>query len=91
MEFFSQAASDANSSGVEFMRTEIFLANTFLDVSRDSRVTVNQEQGRLDAAEAYRSVLHFLPKLRLTTEEILYFATGMDALRDRLIEAGVAV
>lgn len=73
------------------MRTEISLANTFLDVSETSRESAKQEQGRQDATTVYRSVLHYLPKLRLTAEESLDLASGVEALRCRLLAAGVAV
>ena len=65
------------------------LGQHFFDVSETSRVLAHQEQGRLDAVTAYRSVLHFLTRLRLRAEEDSDFTTGLEALRNRLMAAGV--
>lgn len=57
----SALRAESNQSGIDFLRTEVGLANTFLDVSETSRQPDHQEQARRDALTAYRSIQRFLP------------------------------
>jgi hypothetical protein len=90
MNFPSEAMFQCNLQGIKFLQTEIDLANTFLDLGEASREPAHQEQSRHDANTAYRSILHFLPRLQLTTEESINFARDIARLRTRLLAAGIA-
>jgi hypothetical protein len=83
--------SDLNRNGVDFLRIEISLGNTFMDVAGTSKVLANQQQGRRDAEKAYQSATGLLLKVHLTDAETLEFKGLMAALKARLVAAGSAV
>jgi len=79
----------SNRLGIEFLDTELKLAHTFMDSAAISQYADRIMQSHKDAQIAYRSVLHFLPRLKLSPEEQIDFDRRLEALRDRLVEAGV--
>jgi hypothetical protein len=87
----SQPESEANQLGIDFLRLEISLANTFMDVAETSRVEENQRQGKRDAEKAYLSANHLHKKLLLTSEEATEIGALISALTARLLAAGVAL
>lgn len=79
----------SNQLGIEFLDTELKLAHTFMDSAGISQHAERIEQSHKDAQTAYRSVLHFLPRLRLSPEEKISFDEQLRVLRERLVQAGV--
>jgi hypothetical protein len=85
----SEAAFQCNLHGIKFLQTEIDLANVFLDFGETSNERAHQEQSRCGPEAAYRSALHFLPRLLLTAEESADFNHRIALLRTRLLAAGI--
>jgi hypothetical protein len=79
----------ANASGIEFLKTELRLANTFLDRAETTKVHEHQLQSREDTLKAYRAVLKFLPRLLVSAEEKLDLDTQISALKKRMRLAGL--
>jgi hypothetical protein len=75
----SQPESEANQQRIEFLRIEISLAITFMDVVETSRVDANQRQGERDAQKAYLSARHLHKKLLLTSKESIEIGALMTA------------
>jgi hypothetical protein len=85
-----QRGTELNTNAIDFLRIEISLANTFMDVSRTSNVLANQRQGRLSAEKAYRCASRLLLQVQLTANETFEFERGMTALKARLVASGIA-
>lgn len=79
----------SNRLGIEFLDTELKLAHTFMDSAAVSQYAERIKQGHKDAQTAYRSVLHFLPRLKLSPEEKISFDEQIKVLRERLLHAGI--
>jgi hypothetical protein len=86
---FPAALAASNASGIEFMRTELSLAHTFLDVAETTRVAAHRLQSHEDTQKAYRCLLKFLPRLQLSAEQELDFDQQLTKLKDRMLIAGV--
>ncbi|HEX6506748.1 MAG TPA: hypothetical protein VF221_03860 [Chloroflexota bacterium] len=82
---------DLNRQGVDFVLTEISLANTLLDVADVTNMADHKQSARHDAGVAYRTALRFLPRLLCTSEESAGIASDLEALRTRLTAAGVSL
>jgi hypothetical protein len=91
MKFPSDAMIQANLQGIQFLQTELKLANTFLDIREASSAPEHREQSGRDAEEAYRSILHFLPRLQMTAEQHVTFDHHLALLRTRFAAAGMTL
>ena len=78
-----------NQHGIDFLRIEISLGNTFMDVAKTSQILANQQQGKRDAEKAYKSACTLYLKLRFTPEERSEIGVLIAALKARLAAAGV--
>jgi hypothetical protein len=87
----SDAMIQANLRGIQFLQTELKLANTFLDICEDSSVPEHKEQSGRDAEAASRSILHLLPRPQMTAKELADFDRHIALLRTRLVAAGVTL
>jgi hypothetical protein len=86
---FPAAGIASNEAGIEFMRTELSLAHTFMDVAETTKLSQNRLQSREDTQKAYRALLHFLPRLQLSAEQKLDFDQQTEKLKERMIQAGI--
>ncbi|WP_263415244.1 hypothetical protein [Terriglobus albidus] len=86
---FPAAFNATNAAGIEFLKTEMGLANTFLNVAETTRRPEQRIQSHHDAQMAYREVAHYLPRLQLTAIEKLDFDQRLAALKGRLMLAGI--
>jgi hypothetical protein len=86
---FPAAFAASNESGIEFMRTELSLAHTFLDLAETTKVAEHRIKSHEDTQKAYRAVLKFLPRLQLSTEQKLDFDQQLTKLKDRMLLARV--
>ena len=83
------APSDLRDNSLNFLRTELGLAATFIDTARmphnDSAINARNRQ---NARKAYDAILHFLPGFSLNAGEQNEFDHGLAALKADLIELG---
>lgn len=88
MEFYATLAA-SNEAGIEFMRIELSLANTFMDVAETTRLASNRLRSHEDTQKAYRALLYFLPRLKLSADEKRDFDQQTEKLKDRMVRAGI--
>ena len=74
--------------GLEFLETELALANTFLDVAGITRSSRLKAQSLEGAEKAYRTVLRLLPRLALASERRVQIEQRSAQLEKRLRGAG---
>ena len=91
MSTLSQPERDSRQHGIDFLRLEISLGNTFLDVAKTSQILANQQQGKRDAENAYRSACCLYLKLPLTREEKAEIGALLTALQARFVAAGLRI
>lgn len=84
-----ETLTTSNEAGVEFVETELSLANTFLDVAETSTVAEHRFKSHQDTLKAYQSVLHLVSRLQLSTEQKLDFEQSILKLRGRMLLAGI--
>ena len=82
---------DLNHQGVDFVLTEISLANTLLDVAETTKLADHRQKARHDAELAYRTALRFLPRLLCSSGESAWIQKNLELLKVRLTNAGVAL
>lgn len=85
------ALAASNQAGIDFLRTELGLANTFMDLAETTKIPEHRLKSHEDTQAAYRCLLKFLPRVQLSPQETIEFAEGMEGLRDRMLLAGVAL
>jgi hypothetical protein len=78
----------ANTVGIDFLKTEIQTAFTFIQVAETSSSPETRARNFGLALEGYRAVLHFLPRLVPTPDERTEIDQNMVKLKRRLGEAG---
>jgi hypothetical protein len=84
----SELMERANTVGIDFLRTEIHTAETFIQVAETSSSPETRARNFGLALKGYRAVLHFLPRLVPTPDERIEIDQNLDKLKQRLGEAG---
>ena len=79
----------SNDAGIEFLRTELSLAHTFLNVATATKHPERRLQSLEHAHEAYRAILRFLPRLQLSAKQKLDFDRQLAVLKEQLMLAGI--
>lgn len=77
-----------NSVGVEFLRTDIEAALTFLQVAESSNSPETRTRNFGKALRGYTTVLHFLPRVIPTDEELSDMRNKLEEIKVRLLSAG---
>lgn len=80
-----------NEIGVDFLRTDIEAALTFLQVAETSSSPETRVRNYGKALEGYRTVLHFLPRVVPTAEQLEEMHLKLDQIRQQLEQAGFPV
>jgi hypothetical protein len=78
----------ANTVGIDFLKTEIQTAFTFIQVAETSSSPETRARNFGLALKGYHAVLHFLPRLVPTPDERTEIDQSMGKLKQRLGEAG---
>jgi hypothetical protein len=73
---------------LEFVLIDLDLEMTFLNVADSSTIAETVQRNRHNARRAYDAVLHWLPKLVLTTSEGQAIEKKLSILRLRMEAAG---
>jgi hypothetical protein len=79
---------DSNRIGVKFLLTDLDLALTFLTIASTSGNLETTLQNWRNARKAHDAVLHLLPRLTPTNEELQSINDKLSALRLRLDAVG---
>lgn len=80
-----------NSIGIDFLRTDIETALTFILVAETSSSLESRERNYGKALEGYRTVLRFLPRVMPSPEELASMHNKLEQIRVKLEKAGVAL
>lgn len=78
-----------NNSAVSFLKIELGLAHTFLDLAESTRQQERRTRNVQNALEAYCTLLRFLPRLRISDVESLTLGRELCILKDRLVSGEV--
>ena len=84
----SELMERANTVGIDFLKTEIQTAFTFIQVAETSSSPETRARNFGLALKGYHAVLHFLPRLVPTPDERTEIDQSMGKLKQRLGEAG---
>ena len=80
-----------NSVGVDFLRTDIEAALTFIQVAETSGLPETRARNYCNALEGYRAVLHFLPRVVPTADELASMREKLERIRVKLEKAGFSL
>ena len=80
-----------NAAEIEFLRTELATGLTLCKIAREASHEDKRERNRLNARKAYDSILHFMPKADIVSEEWNDIRSRLEQLRSELRLLGEAV
>jgi hypothetical protein len=82
-------ADSVRSSAVEFLRVELRIANTMLDLAAATSEAESYARRRAQAQEAYSTAKRYLnePAVPLHAEDVRVIAAGLRALEERITAA----
>jgi len=78
----------SNSIGIDFLCTDIQAALTFIQVAETSGSMETRVRNYGKALEGYRTVLHFLPRVSPSPEELASMQDKLEQIRVKLAKAG---
>jgi hypothetical protein len=84
----SELMERANSAGIDFVRTEMYTAQTFIQVAETSNSPESRARNFSLALKAYRAILHFLPRVIPSSDERIEIGQKLQNLKHQLDEAG---
>jgi hypothetical protein len=84
----SELMERANTVGIDFLRTEIHTAETFIQVAETSNSPETRVRNFGKALKGYRAVLQFLPRVVPPPDERTEIGQKLETLKHRLDEAG---
>jgi len=84
----SRLIERSNAIGIDFLRTDLVTALTFIQVAETSNSPETSTRNFRKALEAYRAVLHFLPRLLPSTAEFEEIRSKLEQVRLHLVQAG---
>lgn len=87
----AELMDQTNSAGIGFLRTDIEAALTFIQVAETSSSPETRVRNFGKAMEGYRTVLHFLPRVVPSPEELADMHHKLDQIRLHLEQAGFPV
>jgi hypothetical protein len=81
---FRVSWSDLNQSGVQFLLTDLDLANTFMDIAENSQVQETKNRNRNNACTAHDAVLRLVGKLTPDVDQRRAIEAKLAILKTRL-------
>jgi len=89
----SDATHHARSGAaeIEFLRAELLTGLTLSKIAREARHEEKRNRNRLNARKAYDSILHFMQKANVGSEELNDIRSKLEQLRSELRLLGEAV
>jgi hypothetical protein len=79
---------DSNRIGIQFLFTDLDVALSFLTIAATSGNLAIKQRNWRNARKAHDAVLHLLPRLTPTNEELQFINERLSALRLRLQALG---
>jgi hypothetical protein len=79
-----------NRAGVDFLFTDIEMALTFLHVGETSISRETRDRNLGKALQGFRTVLHFLSRVVMSTEQRIDLEQKLHDLKSRLEQAGIS-
>jgi hypothetical protein len=87
----SELIDRTNSIGIDFLRTDLRAALTFIQVAETSSSWESRDRNYRKALEGYRAVVHFLPRLVPSPKELAEIETKLEEIKLQLERAGFPV
>ncbi|WP_109489031.1 hypothetical protein [Occallatibacter savannae] len=84
----AELIDQTNTIGIEFLRTDIEAALTFIQVAETSSSPENRVRNYGNALEGYRTVLHFLPRVLPSPDELADMQAKLEQIKTKLQQAG---
>ena len=81
----------ADCAEIEFLRAELLTGLTLSKIAREARHDDKRERNRLNARKAYDSILRFMPKVDIVSEDLMDIRSKLEQLRSELQLLGEAV
>lgn len=91
MQPLADLIEQSNQAGLEFLRTELDLALTFLSVASTTHKPENALRNRENARLAYASILRYQGRLHFQGAEKIAFGLRVAEVKLALVAAGIAV
>ncbi|MBS1802236.1 MAG: hypothetical protein JST28_02660 [Acidobacteria bacterium] len=80
-----------NKVGLDFLRTDLEAALTFIKVAQTTSSSESRSRNFGKALEVHRTVLHFLPRLFPSPEELKEIDSKLEQIKLKLEQAGFPV
>jgi hypothetical protein len=88
VEDYSRTRREFESASIEFLLTDLDVANTLLDVASTSHDPETRRRNIQNAKSAYETVIQFALRLSLTESDRATIETQLGLLKQRLVAAG---
>jgi len=82
---------DSNRVGIEFLLVEVRTGLTFLDLADSTESEKDRRRSLENARAIYRRVMKLLPHVSLSPPEGNELRDKLNAIRERLVRAGLSV
>ncbi len=77
-----------NQASTEFLKIDVETALTFVKIAQRTRDEVRKQRNRRAARKAYETVIKFMERVELRTEDMRILARGLKQLRSELQSLG---
>ena len=81
----------ADAADIKFLRAELVTGLTLCKIAREASHEDKRERNRLNARKAYDSILRFMPKADIVSEELNDIRLRLEQLRSELRLLGEAI
>lgn len=88
---FRELRETVRRTGEQFLRTELEMTRSLLDVGDTTSDPSHRRRSYQDAASGYRTVAHILPRLSLSSEKTEEILARLRSLRNRFAQKGVSI
>jgi hypothetical protein len=88
---FDQLQRDFEATGERFIRTELDMTQSLIDVGDSSITPEQRDRSYREAATGYRTILRTLPRIHLPRKDMERISVRLSGLGDRLRSKGLAV
>jgi predicted secreted protein len=88
---FQQLRQDFNDTGEQFLRTELDMAQSLIEVGETTCDPQHRDRSYQEAATGYRTIARILPLLTLPSARVEQIHAGLRSLRTTLGRKGVFV
>lgn len=84
MKSFDQLQQETNVLQIDFLLTDLTTALTFVDIAQTTSNCETRARNLGNASLAYKTLMHFLPRVTMTEEQSTELHSKMALLKERI-------